>query len=64
MSDAWSGWSDRELAEELCEQARGLSDWEMDFADSIFEWANRSGRLTIRQRLKAIEILNRLEVRP
>jgi len=60
---AWGAWSDRDLVDELCDIDRGLSDWEMDFADSL---AKIDGRwpLSTGQRSKAIEILANRGVKP
>lgn len=50
--------TDEEICRELCEIEDGLSEWEVDFVDSINKQNSQDGKsLTGRQRKKAEEIL-------
>lgn len=50
--------TDRELVEELNEIESGLSDWEVEFIESINDWLDNHGGLTVDQRKKAEQILD------
>ena len=59
------GWiaeaSDKELIEALLDVEDGLSQWEMNFADSLARW---SGLLTLKQRNTAEKILRKMKGLP
>lgn len=61
MSD--TGWQlDKELVEALCEIDSGLSDWELDFINSLAQdFAEYGQGMSVGQRQKAEEILKRFE---
>lgn len=48
--------TDMELVDELCEIEEGLSDWEVEFVDSIAKALRRYGSLTPPQRVKAEQV--------
>lgn len=50
--------TDGELVEELCEIEDVLTEWEVEFVDSISKWLKEHGGLTEGQRKKAEEILD------
>ena len=50
-------WSDTDIVEELCEIDSGLTEWELEFVDSINEWVDCGNQLTEKQRKKAESIL-------
>ena len=53
---------DKDLVDELCAIEHGLSDWEMDFVDSIDNWVVKQKKtLTTNQRNTAEKILHRIE---
>ena len=49
--------TDKKLIEELCDIEEGLTEWEMDFIESIAKWHDSRGCLTDSQHDKAEEIL-------
>ena len=50
--------NDGELIKALCDIEAGLSNWEVEFVESLCVWLEDEGRpLTAKQRDKAIEIL-------
>ena len=51
-----------ELVEDLLEVESGLSDWEVDFIESISRSIEEYGRLTDRQLSKACEIADKVGV--
>lgn len=54
--------SDAEIVADLCEIERGMSEWEVEFVESLAKQVRSSGyALTARQREKALEILERLQ---
>ncbi len=57
--------ADRDMVRKLCEVQEGLSDWEVEFADSLGRRIKALGRdwkgLTVKQRDKARQILARVE---
>jgi hypothetical protein len=48
--------TDEDLVGALCDIEEGLSEWEVEFADSIYKWWEKHGFLTTGQRKKAEEI--------
>ena len=57
MSDA-ADLSDRDLIDALLAIDSGLTDWELDFIESIDGWIEEHGELTERQREVAEKILD------
>lgn len=52
---------DAEIVEALCDVDEGLSEWEVEFVDSLAKWLKDRGPLTEKQRAKAEQILSKLE---
>lgn len=50
-------WTDHDLVDELLGIESGLSEWEVEFAESLDDWLGKGRSLTDRQRGKAQEIL-------
>jgi hypothetical protein len=51
---------DHDLAAELCAIEEGLSEWEIEFVESIMRRVDRGQTLTEKQRDKALSIHRRL----
>lgn len=49
-------WDDHELLEELDDEGRGLTTWEADFVESLWQRLEVADELTERQREKLEEI--------
>ena len=47
---------DNELVESLCEIDEGLSEWEVEFVESLSKWLEWNATLTAKQRTKALQI--------
>lgn len=47
----------REMVSELCEVEEGLSNWEVDFVDSVSEW---SGDYTEKQSATIVKLYERV----
>lgn len=54
---------DRKLVQELLDIEEGLTDWEVEFAESVSRWLDTRERLTDAQRRKVEAILARIERR-
>ena len=52
---------DRDLVQHLLDKESGLTDWEVEFAESISRWLDRHSLLTHKQRVRAEEIAKRLD---
>ena len=63
MAEDWiAEASDEELVRALCDIEDGLDEWEVKFADSVYEQCVDSGEaLSVKQRMKAVKALRRLE---
>lgn len=62
-ADYEPGEEDEDLVAELCEIESGLSDWEVEFVDSIARHLENFGTLTTRQRTKAEQIARKMRNR-
>lgn len=52
--------TDKELTDSLCEIDRGLSDWEVDFVESLAKQVESNRKLSDKQRTIAERILSKL----
>jgi len=52
---------DQELVDALCDIEEGLSEWEVEFVDSLSKWMDDVGELTGPQRRKAEQIWSKHE---
>jgi hypothetical protein len=52
--------TDKELVDTLCEIDRGLSDWEVDFVESIAKQVEQHRSLSEKQRAIANRIMSKL----
>ena len=53
-------WSDQELIDEMLDAESGLSEWEMNFADSCDRYIKEHSNLTPKQRNIARQVARRL----
>jgi len=51
--------TDQDLVQRLCDIESGLSEWEMNFVDSLVNWLKTNTSLTKNQRKKAEEVFDR-----